>query len=210
VEVELCPPGGCWWWRIEPPEEIFTNPATLLTRPAPPACDARCSRIDCCGGPLPPQATAGTYVIWADGAQVRRADGVRVLRAGARQAVPLKAGERLNHGDLLQVPPAAVFEAQKDDLKFATSRTKKPDRARILLVSGPQALKQAEAPRTKAVSKQELDWHKKFGRLRFPGGEAPQEIKPAARGPGRAEAEFEQAIRKQLGDKLKPLAPPRR
>jgi hypothetical protein len=45
---------------------------------------------------------------WADGAQVREADGVRLLPRGAAQLEPLRAGRRLDYGDLLVVPAKAA------------------------------------------------------------------------------------------------------
>jgi hypothetical protein len=214
IESELCPPGGCWYWRVEPPEEIFTAVAErvrLLARPQVPACDPRCSRVDCCGGPLPREAVNGMFVIWADGADVKRADGVKVLHPGAPAPEPLQAGQRLRYGDLIYVPPQATFDADlaKEKLHFATSPDRKATKARVLLVSGPAAVERQKAPpAVKAPQKEQLEWYRKFGNLQYPGGTPPQEVSPEQRTAGATEEAFEKQMRERLGDQYKPLASP--
>jgi hypothetical protein len=169
----FCPPGlcgvldlipeGCW------PELEVLGPVADATVPGggvvwaaaagptgnlnacsiePPACDPRCERYDCCGGPLPPleKRRRGLALAWAEGAQVREASGVRILPRGGERLEPLRAGRKLQYGDLL------VIAAKDGRLRVKTTRgeikTPKqglaPDGFVLMLVSGERALRQRE------------------------------------------------------------------
>jgi hypothetical protein len=115
--------------------------------PQPPACDPRCSRIDCCGGPsLPPDFKSGdAMVAWADGGVVRFADGANILRRGAASPEPLKSGTRVAVGDLIALPPASRMELHTTDGKVLRTPEKgmlrKEDgRVALMMITGESAL----------------------------------------------------------------------
>ena len=178
IWAEFCPPGLCGQidlipdicWpelglrapvRSAPPAELSepTAPAALLATSAgprglnacsiePPACDPRCERIDCCGGPLPPfgKRPERLALAWVDGAQVREAEGVKRLPRGGTQLEPLRSGQRVDFGDLLVIP------AKDGRLRLKTGRgeirTPKQGLAAqgavLMLVTGEKALRQRE------------------------------------------------------------------
>lgn len=156
---ELCPPGICGLIAklVNPGCPVFEpvqptaagalpsfGPAVCLQRP--PACDPRCARIDCCGGPLPPLYQADDLLVaWAEGAEVIEAAGVHILPSGATAYEPLVRGRKVQVGDLIAMSPGARFELRTTEGQ--TLRTpkggldKREGRPTVLMmISGEQAL----------------------------------------------------------------------
>jgi hypothetical protein len=116
----LCPHGDCGLIGqlvnegcpiLNPQRSNVPGVEPLMCRPALPACDPRCSRVDCCGGPSPNDFKRGDMLLaWADGGEVLVADGVRIQRSGQTVPEPLKAGTRVAAGDLVAIPPGSRFE----------------------------------------------------------------------------------------------------
>ena len=172
--VNLCPPGicgvldkfvnkGCPIMNVG----IGANPAVGSARdiltggdiggrctPQAPACDPRCSRIDCCGGPLQRDLRPGdTMVAWADGGVVTNAEGVSIQRRGSSTPEPLRSGTRVGVGDLIALPPGSRMELRTVEGK--TLRTPEKGMPRrddgrpvLMMVSGDKALetRRAEIP----------------------------------------------------------------
>lgn len=140
----ICPPEICG--RLPMPERrlraCLANP--LDCPRDPPACDPRCSRIDCCGGPLPPLDRRGYLVAWADGAAVERAKGVRILRPGAHRFVALESGMSLREGDLLAISPGSELRVRTAQGEIATPKggLSKDDPAgpRLVMITGARVL----------------------------------------------------------------------
>lgn len=185
----FCPQGVCKFVPIKL-DPCLKNPARC--RPEPPACDPRCARLDCCGGPLPAPGQEGVFVAWADGARVKQASGVRILRAGQRELRPLERGEQLKFGDLLEVPPSATLAVEGRDFQLGAKPSEGEDgreqRPRYLMVTGPPALALVEKPPVgRPLDDKQLQWVKTRGRLKHPDGEVPAVITPEMRAPGRLE-----------------------
>ena len=157
--AELCPPGICALIAdlVNPSCPVFEpmqptaagalpsfGPAVCPQRP--PACDPRCARIDCCGGPLPPLYEADDLLVaWAEGATVIEALGVHVLPRGATIYEPLVKGRKVQVGDLIAISPGARFKLRTTEGQ--TLRTpkggldKREGRPTVLMmISGEQAL----------------------------------------------------------------------
>ncbi len=143
----ICPPGLCGLIVDRIPEGCFRDLDVNACRIEPPECDPRCERIDCCGGPLPPIDRRGRALglVWAEGARVRQARGVKILRQGADQFELLRRGQRLGFGDLLVIPPDGDLSIRTAAGRIQTPpRQKRDDRQKnpvFLLVTGERALK---------------------------------------------------------------------
>jgi hypothetical protein len=155
---EICPHGLCGPWLKKIPEgcwpgpQLFSRVASMpLACPGiePPACDPRCSRIDCCGGPLPPvdRRDRTVALAWAEGAEVRVAQGVKIRPGGAEKFEDLNAGRRLQIGDLLSLPAGSRFSATTKGGEFKTPneglpKDEAPRGALLMLVTGEKAIQQ--------------------------------------------------------------------
>jgi hypothetical protein len=161
--LEICPPGLCGLMPALVPEICWpeldvgapvraAGPAALNAKACsfePPACDPRCARIDCCGGPLPPldQRGRGLLVAWADGAEVRTAEGVTILPRGGTQFEPLRAGRRLSFGDLLAIPGKdgrLAVRTARGELKMPRRGLEAPQATVFMMVTGEKALQPQE------------------------------------------------------------------
>ncbi|HEX6864829.1 MAG TPA: hypothetical protein VF414_18505, partial [Thermoanaerobaculia bacterium] len=95
----------------------------------------------------------GFLLAWADGARLEAAEGVRILRPGARRWLPARAGETLREGDLL-----AIASGSRLDLSVGKGhRIATPERGyakddplgdRLVMITGERALA-PRVPRTK-------------------------------------------------------------
>ena len=140
----LCPSDLC---RVVPKkaDHVIACLANPTNCPGtPPLCDPRCSRIDCCGGPLPPIDRQGLLVSWADGAITESVVGVKILRPGAHRFVELERGDVLREGDLLAIRPGndlrlktkkGVFETTGNNLQKEKTVT-----PRLMMITGKRAL----------------------------------------------------------------------
>lgn len=162
VWEEICPPGVCGPWIKRIPEGCWPGPVPIERSPAtprsaslacptiePPACDPRCARIDCCGGPLPPIDRRERLVAlaWADGADVKTAQGVKIRPSGAEKFEDLAAGRRLKTGDMIALPPGSRFLAKGKDGEFKTPqdglpKDMAPRGALFMMVTGEKAVQQ--------------------------------------------------------------------
>lgn len=100
-------------------------PASLSCPLEPPACDVRCSRIDCCGGPMPPMARRGKrplVMAWAEGARVTNVEGVLLRPLGGERFERLKPGTSLRFGDLLALPVGAHLAFKGEQASLQTPR----------------------------------------------------------------------------------------
>lgn len=141
-------PKGCF------PDVLRGNPATALSCPVePPACDVRCSRIDCCGGPSPPLAQRGErplVVAWAEGARVAEARGVKIRSHEGEKFEELKPGSRLQYGDLIAIPAGAQLSFKGELASFRTPERGLPESIPngmlFLSITGEPALQRRAAP----------------------------------------------------------------
>ncbi len=165
----LCPDGIC---RLIPMHTVKVKACLANTAKCPrtpPLCDPRCSRIDCCGGPLPPLDRQGLMVSWADGATVREADGVRILRPGDHRFSELKQSERLREGDLLAIPPGSVLRLDSELGSLSNERAKPRDDDRyeqagpqLMIITGERSVAPREAivrQRARPMDYEELAAH---------------------------------------------------
>lgn len=108
-------------------------------------CDPRCQDgFNCCGTPPTDASRSGVLTIWAEGALVREARGVRVLPLGARRWQPLKVGVTLRVGDLLDVPLKATLAIQSGNVLYGdrgVDAEKQPFVNHLISVTGPSAEK---------------------------------------------------------------------
>ncbi len=188
----LCPQGLCNFvrWRGDP--ECLADP--LRCRRTIPVCDPRCTRIDCCGGPLPPIDQPGVMLGWAEGGRVIDVSGVEILPYNGKRFISLTRNRVLRAGDILRIKPGAQLNLKTQAATFKTtalgmpkrmvqtaiangSLAKEADSPWLFLVTGPSALKMASlvSKPTREVSGTQLrrilsqDW------LRY--GEAGQPLK---------------------------------
>jgi hypothetical protein len=122
VVDDFCPRGRCGflpWPGITPCVRF----AKLCPLPdMPPPCDPRCLGPHCCGDPPFDPRRAGVFLAYAEGARVNVAREVRVRHLGEADFVPLKEGDVLRLGDIVEVPPGAHFEASGDLGTFRTPK----------------------------------------------------------------------------------------
>jgi hypothetical protein len=128
--------------RAERLRACIANPAKC-PREAP-VCDPRCTGPGCCDSrPRPDQR--GFLLAWADGARLEKAEGVRILRPGARRWLPARAGETLREGDLLAIAPGSKLDLSAGKGRRITT----PERGyakddplgyRLVMITGERAL----------------------------------------------------------------------
>ncbi len=112
----------------------------------PPACDPRCARLDCCGGPLGKVLTPRDGLIaWADGALVAAAEDVLIRPRDGSTYEPLLRGRNLVSGDLLALRPGSVLEVRTIEGKVlqtpAKGFSKGDDQPAVfMMISGAGAL----------------------------------------------------------------------
>ncbi|MBI3545387.1 MAG: hypothetical protein HY081_02145, partial [Gammaproteobacteria bacterium] len=157
---EICPAGLCGPWVKLVPEGCWPGPqpfsgggisARSCPSIEPPACDPRCARVDCCGGPLPPinQRDRTIALAWAEGAEVKIAQGVKIRPSGTDKLEDVKVGQRLQIGDLLILPAGSRFAATVKDGEFKTPAQGLPKKdaprgALLMMVTGEKALQQQQ------------------------------------------------------------------
>jgi hypothetical protein len=135
---------------VQPKAGMTTRAAAAVSLSCPvepPACDVRCSRIDCCGGPAPPLAKRGQrplVLAWAEGAQVTEAEGVQLRPLGGERFERLKPGTSLRFGDLLALPVGArlAFKGELASLQTPRGGVPKtiPNGLLFVSVTGEQAI----------------------------------------------------------------------
>jgi hypothetical protein len=118
---DICPHGDCF---------IVSSKAALLCERRPEICALPALPVE-----FPPIPECGPvscpapwfdirkpvmFVAKADGANVRTAKGVTILSFGSREFSPVKEGTALKAGDILRIPPGAVFDAQSGSVAFST------------------------------------------------------------------------------------------
>jgi hypothetical protein len=184
------------------PQGCF-DPGARACSVTPPACDARCNRIDCCGGPVARFDQKGTVLLYSDdAATVKQADGVRVRRAGTEKVETLASGSRLSYGDVFELSPQSklVLTVVVDKVSRDLTYTGVPGTAsapRYVLVTGPKALQATERRRNPPpLTKGELDWLRTKGGLRSPNGTTPIKITPQMRAPGAAEKDWQTRLQR--------------
>jgi len=115
--------------------------------PQAPACDPRCSRIDCCGGPLPNDLRAGDVMVaWAEGGIVESADKAGIQRKGASGIDVLQSGMRVAAGDLIALPAGSRMALRTPEGKVLRTPdegmpAREDKRPVVMLVSGESALR---------------------------------------------------------------------
>ncbi|MDX2464093.1 MAG: hypothetical protein QNK31_06250 [Porticoccus sp.] len=211
----LCPQGLCNSIPMDALniQACLVNPAKC---PDTPVCDPRCTRIDCCGGPLPPLDQQGLLVSWADGATTRQAEGVSIKRPGEYRFSTLKKGDTLREGDLLAMPPGSELELDSALGRLSTGRSddrKAQDNrnsvTQLMVITGERAvaaprtasgerLKPGVTPEVLAENYKELFTKHRKGAWRW--GEAGRPLTPEQRRGyvGPEEAEGQKYIEQQL------------
>ena len=160
VWEEICPGGLCGPWVKQIPEGCWSGPQPfagpglsggMCPNIEPPACDPRCSRVDCCGGPAPPisQRDRTIALAWANGAEVQLAEGVKIRPKESEKLEDLKAGRRLQAGDLLVLAVGSRFTATTKRGVFKTPAEGLPKKdaprgALLMMVTGEKALQQQQ------------------------------------------------------------------
>ena len=150
--IEIC---GQVAMRPERLHACVVNPAKCPREV--PLCDPRCTGPGCCDS-RPRIDQRGFQLAWADGARLEKAEGVRILRAGARRWLPAKAGETLREGDLLAI-------ARESKLGISAGKGRRiatPERGfgkddplgyRLVMITGERAL----APRRPRIKVPPID-----------------------------------------------------
>lgn len=112
-------------------------------------CDPRCTEGEnCCGTRAVDASDSGVMTIWAEGATVKTAEGVRILPFGQNRWRRLRAGTKLNAGDLLDVPLKSSLAIQSGKVVFGDSAIDEIDNAtqqHMISVTGPSASKVVSA-----------------------------------------------------------------
>jgi hypothetical protein len=196
IDRSFCP--ECPVVQIDP-KGCF-GPQAFECHVTPPTCDPTCSRIDCCGGPLPPFDRSGTILLSGEGATVKQAVGARVRRSGSKLAEMLEAKARLSYGDVLELSPGAtlVIDNAGREMKYAgkAADTIPP---RYVLITGARALQSTERQKIPLpLSPSQLDWMRTSGWSRSPDGSTPIVISPEMRGPGPAEQQWQDQLKRRL------------
>ena len=130
----LCLDGICGFVRRRPGhvEACLKDPGGRSCDALRPICDPRDTSGETgCGGKPTDYRDPGVLVIWAEGAGVQVAEGVRLLREEMRKWVPLRGGERLQAGDLLFLPPEGRIEIEGDGIVFGARAMEGFDRGDI-------------------------------------------------------------------------------
>jgi hypothetical protein len=108
---DFCPKGLCGfipWPAIYP---CIKDPKLCILPDLPPPCDPRCFGPNCCGDPPFDVRRPGIFLGYAEGMKVDLAQGARILRRAGKAFEPLKPGDTLRFGDIIEVPPGARFAA---------------------------------------------------------------------------------------------------
>jgi hypothetical protein len=147
---ELCPPPLCGLLKgmARPGCDPLGAEVDIKACPkTPPACDPRCSGIQCCGGAAPVKYRSGDLLVaWADGATVRAAERVQILRRGASRYETLREGRRVAIGDILALPGGSIFDMRtREGETLRTPREGLPLDAEaptiLMMISGEDALR---------------------------------------------------------------------
>ncbi|HEX7316672.1 MAG TPA: c-type cytochrome [Pyrinomonadaceae bacterium] len=117
---DFCPESLCGVvpLRVRDIDRCLTEPRSCFGQP--PACDPRCAKVDCCGGPLPPIEGREMFLFWADGGRVANASAVRVLRSDKTTLEPLAAGDELHTGEVLILQAESQLEIKTPEGGFRT------------------------------------------------------------------------------------------
>ena len=187
-------PGGCF------------DPEATVCNATPPACDARCNRIDCCGGPLQRVDRAGSILLWGDGTTVQEAAGVRVRRAVTGKVGPLAAKDTLAYGDVVELTPGGrlILDDAGKTLKYEP-KGQTGLRTRYVLITGPNAISIVERKTAPPpTSKGQMQWLRTQGWRRSPDGSTPTVITPEMRAPGQAEKQWQAQIKRMKAQRSNP------
>jgi len=148
----------------------------------PPSCDPRCSRIDCCGGPLPRDLSGGDLLmVWGDHAHVQTVGDVRIMPAEQNQFVELTKDRELHAGDLLALRAGSRLQLKTRDgklIKTAKEGFDKSysDKVIMMMITGETVLANRDQPPStedKAVAREELV---RLIKERNPRGEAGRSV----------------------------------
>jgi hypothetical protein len=173
----------------------------------PPMCDATCTRIDCCGGPIERFDHRGTILLSGEGAVVKDASGVRVRRAGSAKVEELAAGERLGYGDVFELSPNGSLNLDNAGraMKYA-AHSDKSAAPRYVLVTGPKAMEALGKQKVHApLSAGQLEWLRTKGWLQSPDGSTPIKLTPAMFDPASpAEKAWQERMKQMKQMKQKP------
>jgi hypothetical protein len=149
--MTLCPGGFCGF---------VTRPASAIAQclddprnnSCPvlfPPCDPRVQDGPTSCGRLPVDfGDSGVLALWAEGADVQDATGVRVLRNGEVQWQALARGAKLQGGDFVYLPLRAALRLQIDGVAFGDTRMEEAQvgdlSGHLVAVTGPSAGKLLE------------------------------------------------------------------
>lgn len=148
----LCPTGICG--HVQRPkdtvERCLAKPTAQACRLLMPTCDPRSPEGDnYCGRQPADIHDPGVLALWAEGATVERAKGVRLLSEDNRWA-SLQPKTTLRAGDLLHVPLKAELQLQLGQVRFGSRgldvETVDDIRGHVIAVTGPSAERLLTAP----------------------------------------------------------------
>jgi len=143
----LCLPGLCGFERrsARHVNRCLADPRGGACATMQPTCDPRTLGGETSCAPRPTDYTdTGMLVIWAEGAEVKLAEGARILRGtDARKWAPLRGRERLRVGDLIHLPIKGRIEIERDGVLFGDSHAeiaaKTPVSGHVIAVVGEES-----------------------------------------------------------------------
>lgn len=109
-------------------------------------CDPRCKEgFNCCGDRAVDASAEGVMSIWAEGSVVKAAQKVRVMGIKDRSWRPLKKGDKLQAGDLLDVPLNATLAIHSGNVLFGDRPVSYADdlslKRHLISITGPSSKK---------------------------------------------------------------------
>lgn len=160
----LCPGGMCGFFERSPSdiERCLKSPKDNICQALQPSCDPRSiSGPNSCGKLPADFSESGVLAIWAEGAEVKDAAGVRILRQDEGQWQSLQVGTKLQAGDLVFLPLRGSLRLQVDNVAFGGTRMEEAEisgiKGHVLAIIGPSAEKLlARSPKRGALSADQL------------------------------------------------------
>lgn len=145
---DFCPAARCAVvpFEVRDVDQCLLQPQGCFKQP--PACDPRCAKIDCCGGPLPPIEGREILLFWADKGRVANAVGVQVLRPQKTALEPLANGDELHTGEVLVLNAESQLDVKTPEGDFRTPKeglgTPGNRKYWFVQITGPQALERGQ------------------------------------------------------------------
>jgi hypothetical protein len=149
----LCPGGLCGFLARPAPNiaRCLENPANNVCRVLFPPCDPRSEGgAGSCGSAPADFGASGVLAAWAEGAEVKSAANARLLRSGEQVWQLVRAGIKLQAGDLIDLPFTASLRLTAGNVTFGDQAMEEARvsglRGHLLAVTGPSAEKLLAVP----------------------------------------------------------------